>query len=236
VDSDLDGSRNAGVAQYGPGATSGSGLNTSSSTQAGQGSSNAGPHSSSLANKIDPRVDSDLDGSRNAGAAKYGPGATNTSSGPGYNTAGSNFNDSTGAGYGNNDFASQQRGGLGQQHGGLDNSSTGAGYGNNGLTNQQHGGLGQHNSGFDNSSTGAGYGNDGLTGNSHTSTHTGGGLAGQQHGGLVGQQHGDHATHHLDGPAPNTAGPHSKNVLNKLDPRIDSDRDGSKTVGGNPQY
>jgi hypothetical protein len=31
-----------------------------------------------------------------------------------------------------------------------------------------------------------------------------------------------------------TAGPHSSDLLNKLDPRIDSDRDGSKTVGAAP--
>ncbi|KAI9655730.1 MAG: hypothetical protein M1821_005165 [Bathelium mastoideum] len=36
----------------------------------------------------------------------------------------------------------------------------------------------------------------------------------------------------LPGPAPNTAGPHKSDLLNKLDPRVDSDRDASKTVGG----
>lgn len=34
------------------------------------------------------------------------------------------------------------------------------------------------------------------------------------------------------GPAPNTAGPHSSNMMNKLDPRVDSDMDGSNTYGG----
>jgi hypothetical protein len=34
------------------------------------------------------------------------------------------------------------------------------------------------------------------------------------------------------GPAPNTAGPHKSDLLNKLDPRVDSDLDGSKTIGG----
>ena len=38
------------------------------------GSTSAGPHSSSLANKGDPRVDSDLDGSKTAGNAGYGFG------------------------------------------------------------------------------------------------------------------------------------------------------------------
>lgn len=35
------------------------------------------------------------------------------------------------------------------------------------------------------------------------------------------------------GPAPNTAGPHKQDMLNKADPRVDSDLDGSKTFGGN---
>ena len=38
------------------------------------GGTTAGPHSSSLANKADPRVDSDLDGSRTAGNTGYGSG------------------------------------------------------------------------------------------------------------------------------------------------------------------
>ncbi len=38
------------------------------------GSNSTGPHSSNLANKADPRVDSDLDGSRNLGATGFGSG------------------------------------------------------------------------------------------------------------------------------------------------------------------
>lgn len=34
------------------------------------------------------------------------------------------------------------------------------------------------------------------------------------------------------GPAPNTAGPHKSDLANKLDPRVDSDLDGSNTLGG----
>jgi len=69
VDSDRDGSRNLGAASNtrGTGTTGGfsgvgTGVNTTSST-------NAGPHSSNIANKLDPRIDSDHDGSRNLGAA-----------------------------------------------------------------------------------------------------------------------------------------------------------------------
>jgi len=35
-----------------------------------------------------------------------------------------------------------------------------------------------------------------------------------------------------DGNAKKTAGPHHHDILNKLDPRVDSDRDGSRTIGG----
>jgi len=81
VDSDADGSRNVGAAQVGPGAhnnyNTGAGVGGLGGSGAGYGSSNVGPHSSNLANKLDPRVDSDADGSRNFGAAQGGPGGAN---------------------------------------------------------------------------------------------------------------------------------------------------------------
>ena len=55
-------------------------------TQNTQGTTTAGPHSSNLANKADPRVDSDLDGSRIAGNTS---GVGNTSTGTGYGTSAS---------------------------------------------------------------------------------------------------------------------------------------------------
>jgi hypothetical protein len=51
-------------------------------------------------------------------------------------------------------------------------------------------------------------------------THASGGVA----GGLMDKTR-------MTGPAPNTAGPHTSDTANKLDPRIDSDRDGSTTLG-----
>jgi hypothetical protein len=48
--------------------------------------------------------------------------------------------------------------------------------------------------------------------------------------------HETHGTHNLPGPAPTTAGPHKSDILNKLDPRVDSDLDGSKTYGGDKTY
>jgi hypothetical protein len=70
VDSDNDGSRNLGAASNtrGTGTTggfSGAGTGVTNTTA----STNAGPHSSNIANKLDPRFDSDRDGSRNLGAA-----------------------------------------------------------------------------------------------------------------------------------------------------------------------
>ena len=62
-------------------------------------------------------------------------------------------------------------------------------------------------------------GNSGLTGTTgtHTGTHTGGGLTGTT--GTTGTAQGVH-------------GPHSSRIANTLDPRVDSDRDGSATTGG----
>ena len=52
--------------------TTGSGYGSS-----GYGSTGtSGPHSSNLENKVDPRVDSDRDGSRNLGANQYGTSTT----------------------------------------------------------------------------------------------------------------------------------------------------------------
>lgn len=62
----------------------------------------AGPHSSNLENKLDPRVDSDRDGSRNLGATSSGQyGSGSTGSGYGSGTAGSGYGSgTTGSGYG----------------------------------------------------------------------------------------------------------------------------------------
>ena len=49
-----------------------------SSTHGNTGVSGAGPHNSKLENKLGPRVDSDLDGSRNMGASRGSTGTTTT--------------------------------------------------------------------------------------------------------------------------------------------------------------
>lgn len=75
------------------GSSTGSGMTGSGTTGSGltghHGQTTAGPHSSNMENKLDPRVDSDLDGSRNMGARGT------TGSGYGSNTTGT-----TGSGYG----------------------------------------------------------------------------------------------------------------------------------------
>ena len=76
----------------------GSALAGATGTHGHHSTTTAGPHSSNLANKADPRVDSDRDGSRNMGAAQPGydsrSGGTGTSMGTGYDgTTGSGYGD-----------------------------------------------------------------------------------------------------------------------------------------------
>lgn len=83
------------------------------------------------------------------------------------------------------------------------------------------------------------YGTTGThagTGLGHSNaTHTGGvGHAGTHHVGQ-GVTAGSSMTPG-SGTAQKTAGPHNSDLLNKLDPRVDSDMDGSKTTGGNKTF
>ena len=109
VDSDLDGRGLSGTTTEGTGLTRtglgstrfSSGTSTGTgvgSTGQGYGSTTAGPHLSNLANKVDPRIDSDLDGrgtgSMTAGVAnRLDPhlSSSSTSSGLGSATTRGNF-------------------------------------------------------------------------------------------------------------------------------------------------
>jgi hypothetical protein len=163
----------------------------SSNTGAGYGSTNAGPHNSNIANKLDPRVDSDRDGSHNLGAASYGPGgATNPNTTTGYGTQSSAVG--AGAGYG----------------------STNAGPHNSNMANKLDPRVDSDRDGSQNLGA-ASYGPGGAV-NSNTNTF------GTQQAG-VGNGYGAGAQ--------TTAGPHSSNLANKLDPRVDSDLDGSRNAG-----
>jgi len=193
VDSDLDGSRNAGAntTTRSTGLT-GNGTNYAGSTGTTAG---AGPiHSSNISNKLDPRVDSDLDGSRNAGFTRTSGNTAGTTTG----VHGSGIH-------------------------GAQTSTTGT-YPTTGTT----GGL--------SSSTNAGPHDSNLANKIDPRVDSDLDGRGNRHGASTGHgifgASGSHATPG-SGTAQNTAGPHNSDTANKLDPRVDSDMDGSTTVGGN---
>jgi len=175
-------------------------------------------------NKADPRVDSDRDYSRNMGANP------DRSADIGRSTAAT-----TGTHTG--------------QH-----TTLGSNTGTHGTTGYDapEGTYGQHNSRLANAADpridsdrdhrGA-PGHTGTTGLGGTTGHGGttgfGGTTGL--GGTTGHRGttgigGTSTGYSGPGPAPNTAGPHGSDMLNKADPRVDSDLDGSKTFGGNKTY
>lgn len=189
VDSDLDGRRTTGTTTtHGTGLTGGT-TGGAGYTGASTGSTNAGPHNSNLANKLDPRVDSDMDGSRNMGAASN-TGVTGQGAGYGGTHTGNNLGTSTGT-----------TGGL--------SSSTNAGPHDSNLANKMDPRVDSDLDG---------------RGNRH----------GAVTGGIMGAS-GSHATPG-SGTAQNTAGPHNSDMMNKIDPRVDADMDGSKTMGGNKTH
>ena len=224
VDSDRYGSAGntagaggVGAGQYGStgthGTHTGSGLtggapHTGSHAGSHIGSDPTGPHNTNFANRADPRVDSDHYGStgNTAGAGGYGAGQ--------YGSTGTH----TGSGLtGHNTTGS----GLTGTHG-THGTHTGSGLtGNHGYSDPS----GPHDSRFANQADprvdSDRYGGQGNT----YGTTQGSGLTGTNHPGQVG---------HSD--ANKTAGPHGSNLLNKLDPRVDSDLDGSKTTGGDRTY
>ncbi|KAF3353574.1 hypothetical protein VdG1_08241 [Verticillium dahliae VDG1] len=181
----------------------------------GNTSTNAGSHDSNLANKADPRVDSDRDHR----------GTTGT--GYGSSTTGTYGSSTTGASTGTYGSSTTGSGGIGSGATGVGASATGLGSSGYGNTSTN---TGPHDSNLANKAdprvdsdrdhrgtTGTGYGSS-TTGTGYDNTTSGLGSSVNS------------------GPAPNTAGPHSKDFLNKADPRVDSDRDGSKTVGQDKTY
>ncbi|KFA76791.1 hypothetical protein S40288_09156, partial [Stachybotrys chartarum IBT 40288] len=313
VDSDRDYSRNMGAnpsgtattgTTHGTHGTTGAGLTGShGTTGAGIGSTghsaNVGPHSSNMANKADPRVDSDLDGNRGLGSNTYGTTGTHGSGLTGsHGTTGTGLTGSHGTtgttGYGSTGHSNttaphssniankldprvDNTYGSTGTHGTTGTGLTGShgttgttGYGSTGHSTN----VGPHSSNMANkvdprvdsnldgnrglgSNTYGTTGTHGTTGTgvgttSSTGTHSAGmsgikGVVQPTHGssGLTGSTgtHGTHTGTHgttglssNPGPAPNTSGPHKSDAMNKIDPRVDSDRDGSKTVGGDKTY
>lgn len=199
-------------------------------------STNAGPHSSNIANKADPRVDSDRDN-----RARHEAGLTGAGTGAGLrSTHGTTATGTHGSALGS-----------GTTHGTSGVTGTGAGFGS---THSTAGGtnVGPHSSNIANKAdpridsdrdnrarheglTGAGLGSThGTTHGTSGVTGTGAGL-GSTHGTTATGIHGStlgsgtgtpHSTPiATPGSSSTNAGPHSSNIANKLDPRVDSDRD-----------
>ena len=187
------------------------------STHGTTGSTNVGPHSSNIANKADPRVDSDRDNrARHEGLTGAGLGSTHGT------THGTSGVTGTGAG-------------LGSTHG--TTGSTNVGPHSSNIANKadprvdsdrdnraRHEGLTGAGLG---SAHGTTHGTSGLTGtgaglgSTHDTTATG------THGSAFGSGTGvpRSAPIATPGSSSTNAGPHSSNIANKLDPRVDSDRD-----------
>jgi hypothetical protein len=154
------------------------------------------PHGSNLANKLDPRVDSDNDHRGASTAGAYGSS----------HTAGSGSSVT----------------GLG--HPGGTGPASGTTYSH--TTDHHH-------------PPGGTVLNAGAAGNTSTQTH------GPHRSDAANKidprvdsdrDHRANPSARVTGPAPNTAGPHKSDLLNKLDPRVDSDLDGSKTIGGDKTH
>lgn len=208
VDSDRD--HRAAPGGLTGGLTGNSGAYTTSNNYTtGPASTTAGPHTSNIANKADPRVDSDRDG-RGLGHGVTGTGMTNTHGTTGLHSG-----------------VAPTTAGHGTTEAGL--SSTHGTHGTTGLSSgPAHTTAGPHRSDMankadprvDSDRDGRGMGATGMTGTHGT---TGAGLTGT---------HATHGTTGLSsGPAPTTAGPHRSDMANKADPRVDSDRDGRGSIG-----
>lgn len=252
IDSDLDSSnRHAGThngahaGTTGAYGSTGNGVTGHSTTGAGYDATGpapgtAGPHSSNLLNKADPTVDSDLDGGRHLGAksdqrtAGYtGTGTTGTTHTGTHTGTGAGIGAGVGSGIGSTHTGA---------HTGVGHSTSGAGYGTSTSTN-----AGPHSSSIANkidprvdSTTGA-YGTTGTTG-THSGHSTTGAYGTTGNTGLTGT-HNHHTTTgtgagYNSGIGHSTnAGPHNSNIANKVDPTVDSDRDGrgplQHAIGGN---
>jgi len=180
-----------------------------------------GPHSSRIANKLDPRVDSDLDGrgaggmgtqqqqQRGMGGGMMGAHQGGYSSGAGMTGAGAGMAGTGVGGMTNQGYGPGNVGAHGEVREGTygPHKSRMANAMDPRVDSDRDGGImhdGAHQQG--------GYPHDGRIGG-------GAGLGGQQHHGAGGGMAGGN---NLPGPAPTTGGPHKSDLLNKLDPRVDS--------------
>ncbi|PGH09865.1 hypothetical protein AJ79_05591 [Helicocarpus griseus UAMH5409] len=179
------------------------------------GSHTGGPvHSSSTANKLDPRVSQD-DYNSGTGSGARASGGIGTQ----YNAG---QIDPQG---GNAPLRGGALGGI--QPAGGNYGSTSGGAGSDPRFTSRIEGQDTLGSGHTGSGSGGAFGTaDSAIGTGTTARTTGQGVPGGVGGSGTAIGSGT-------GTASRTAGPHDSNVANKLDPRVDSDRDGSRTIGGN---
>jgi hypothetical protein len=246
-------------ATSGVGSGTTSGYGNSGTHNNAYGSTNAGPHDSNLANKADPRVDSDRDGSHNAHNTHTSHN-TGVSSGVGtshaHGTAGTNHGStfagqttsgSTTAGPHNSNIANKLDPRVDSDRDGSRNAgaATNSGYtgtsGTSGYSGTHAGNNVGGNTGYNGGvsrSTNAGPHDSNIANKADPRVDSDLDNRGNRHGASTGGVFGVSGSHATagSGTAQNTAGPHNSDMLNKLDPRVDSDRDGSKTVGGNATH
>jgi hypothetical protein len=244
VDSDVDNRaapRSTGVPAGTTGATGGlagsnyttapGGTTTGFGSTGGPAPGTDGPHKSDMLNKVDPRVDSDRDYSKNLGLNPSGtadPSRQGASQGAYRDTVPS--------------VGGVAAGGVGGTH----NTTTGSHVGTAGSSNIPEGSFGPHGNRAANAvdprvdSDLDKNRHTGTTGTTGTSALHSGTSTGTSHTtgptGTTGSSNLTGAIASSTGPAPNTAGPHKSDLLNKMDPRVDSNLDGSKTVGGDKTF
>ena len=210
----LDGAR-TGSTGYGSAAPlSGTGHNTHDTSR----SSNFGPHDSNLGNKADPRVDSDLD-------SRHGSTGLNTGSHSGSASYGSAAPLSGGHNSASHTSANDQENLRSSNHG--PHSSNLANKADPRVDSDRSKGYDFNNDVHKGSLAGEAdmmhlshsSGPDTTTRTFEEAHETGAAGTG------AGSSYNHGRTSH------STAGPHDSNVANKADPRVDSDLDGSNTVG-----
>ncbi|KAG9240247.1 hypothetical protein BJ878DRAFT_449832 [Calycina marina] len=225
IDSDRDGGHLGQDTHHNTHATGGgyNSHNTGGRSNYAEGAN--GPHSSRAANAADPRIDSDRDGGHFGQDTHHNTHAT----GGGYNshnTGGPRSNYAEGA----NGPHSSNVANKGDPR--VDTSSYGShtdNYGGNHGTRNTgtHGGV--------SSSTNAGPHNSNMSNKADPRVNSDVDGSGNRHGAHTGGVYGASGSHTTpgSGTAQNSAGPHNSDLMNKLDPRVDSDLSGGKTFGGN---
>jgi hypothetical protein len=201
------------------------------------GSHAPGPHKSDMLNKLDPRVDSDprnhghgsTDSGRQTGGLVGGPHgrlenpeAVPTAGGLPVGAEGHGIYDSSSShggltGSHGRDPYESSHGGLTGSHGGLTGSHSGPTASHSGLTGSHGGPTASHG---------------GLTGSHNRDQYDSHSRTNEPYGSSVGGSHNLGGSHNMGSTGTTTgaygstnSGPHSSNLINKADPRIDSDND-----------